>query len=48
MNTIRWFQAFMLLCILVSGQSFAQLEQGRLDSLDTIKIEKLTGVKGLA
>jgi hypothetical protein len=47
MNNIRWYQAFMLLlCVLVTGQGFAQQEQNHLDSLDTIKIEKLTGVKG--
>ena len=47
MNTIRWYQTFMLLvCALVSCQGLAQQEQSGLDSLDTIKIEKLTGVKG--
>ena len=47
MNTIRWYQTFMLLvCALVSCQGLAQQEQSRLDSLDTNKIEKLTGVKG--
>ena len=47
MNTIRWYQASMLLLFaLVTGQGFAQQEPSPLDSLDTIKIEKLTGVKG--
>jgi hypothetical protein len=47
MNTTRWYQASMLLlCALVTGHSFAQQEQSHLDSLDTIKIEKLTGIKG--
>lgn len=47
MNTIRWYQAFMLLlCALVAGRGFAQQEPSPSDSLDTIKIEKLTGVKG--
>ena len=47
MNNIRWYQAFMLLlCVLVTNQGFAQQEQSHSDSLDTIKIEKLTGVKG--
>lgn len=47
MNTIRWYQASMLLlCALVTGKGFAQQEPSHLDSLDTIKIEKLTGVKG--
>ena len=36
----------LLLCVLVSSQGFAQPEPSPLDSLDTIKIEKLTGVKG--
>jgi len=47
MNMIRWYQASMLLvCALVTGQDLTQQKQGRLESLDTIKIEKLTGVKG--
>jgi len=46
MNTIRWYQASMLLCALVTGHSFAQQEQSHSDSLNTIKIESLTGVKG--
>lgn len=47
MNTMRWYQASMLLvCALVSGQGLTQQEQSRLESLDTIKIENLTGVKG--
>jgi hypothetical protein len=47
MNTIRWYQASMLLLFaLVTGQGFAQPEPSPLDSLDTMKIEKLTGVKG--
>ena len=47
MTNIRWYQVSMLLvCALVSCQGLAQQEQSRLDSLDTIKIEKLTGVKG--
>ncbi len=46
MNMIRWYQASMLLCALVTVHSFAQQEQSHLDSLNTIKIERLTGVKG--
>jgi hypothetical protein len=47
MNNIRWYQASMLLvCTLVTGQGFAQQEPSPLDSLDMIKIENLTGVKG--
>jgi hypothetical protein len=47
MNNIRWYQASMLLlCVLVTGQGFAQQEPNPVNSLDTIKIEKLTGVKG--
>jgi hypothetical protein len=47
MNTIHWYQAFMLLlCVLVSGQGFAQQEPSYSGLLDTIKIEQLTGVKG--
>jgi hypothetical protein len=47
MNTIRCYQAFtLLLFALITGQGSAQEEQSRPDSLDTIKIEKLTGVKG--
>ena len=47
MNTIRWYQASMLLLFaLVSGQGLTQQEPSHSDSLDTIKIEKLTGVKG--
>lgn len=47
MNTIRWYQVSMLLlCALVTNHGFAQQEQSPLGSLDTIKIEKLTGVKG--
>jgi hypothetical protein len=47
MNTIRWYQVSMLLLFaLVSGQGFAQQEPSPSDSLDTTKIEKLTGVKG--
>ena len=47
MNTIRWYQVSMLLLFaLVTGQAFAQPEQSPSESLDTIKIEKLTGVKG--
>lgn len=47
MSTIRCYQASMLLLFaLVTGQGFAQPEPSPLDSLDTIKIEKLTGVKG--
>jgi hypothetical protein len=36
----------LLLCALVTGHSFAQQGQSNLDPLDTIKIEKLTDVKG--
>lgn len=47
MKNIRWYLASMLLlCTLVTGQGFAQQEPNPVDSLDTIKIEKLTGVKG--
>jgi Domain of Unknown Function (DUF1259) len=47
MNNIRWYQVSMLLLFaLVSGLVFAQPEPSPLDSLDTIKIEKLTSVKG--
>lgn len=47
MNTIRWYQASMLLvCALVTSQGFAQQKPSPLDPLDTIKIENLTGVKG--
>lgn len=47
MNTIRWYQAFMLLlCALITGPGFAQQEPSHSDLLDTIKIEQLTGVKG--
>ncbi len=47
MNTPRLYQApILLLCALVIGHSFAQQEQSNLDPLDTIKIEKLTDVKG--
>ncbi|WP_411726773.1 DUF1259 domain-containing protein [Methyloglobulus sp.] len=47
MNTIRWYQASMLLlCALATNHGFAQQEQSPLGSLNTIKIEKLTGVKG--
>jgi len=46
MNTIRWYQASMLFSALVTGHSFAQQEQSHLNSLNTIKIERLTGVKG--
>jgi Domain of Unknown Function (DUF1259) len=47
MNNIRWYQVSMLLLFaLVSGQGFAQQEPSPVDSLDTIKIEKLTDVKG--
>ena len=42
MNNIRWYQVSMLLLFaLVSGQGFAQQEPNPVDSLDTIKIEKL-------
>lgn len=47
MSTTRWYQVSMLLlCALVTGHGFSQQEQSHLDSLDTIKIEKLTAVKG--
>lgn len=47
MNTFRWYQvSILLLFALVSGLVFAQPEPSPVDSLDTIKIEKLTGVKG--
>jgi Domain of Unknown Function (DUF1259) len=47
MNTIRWYQVFiLLLSAIVTCQVFAQQVQNRSVSLDTIKIEKLTGVKG--
>ncbi|MDD5579299.1 MAG: DUF1259 domain-containing protein [Methylobacter sp.] len=47
MNTIRWHQAYLLLlCTLVTCRTFALEEQNPSNLLDTIKIEKLTGVKG--
>lgn len=47
MNTIRWYQASMLLlCAFVTAQGFAQQEQNHKDLPYTNKIEKLTGVKG--
>ncbi len=47
MNTIRCSQASMLLlCTLLGGQVAAQEEKSQPTSLDTVKIEQLTGVKG--
>ena len=47
MTNIRWYQVSMLMLFaLVSSQGFAQPEPSPSDALDTIKIEKLTGVKG--
>jgi hypothetical protein len=47
MNTIRCFQVFTLLLLaLITGQASAQAQQSPPESLDTAKIEKLTGVKG--
>ena len=47
MNTIRCSQASMLLlCALLGGQAAAQEEKSQPTSLDTVKIEQLTGVKG--
>jgi len=47
MTNIRWDQVSMLMLFaLVSSQGFAQPEPSPSDALDTIKIEKLTGVKG--
>lgn len=47
MNMIHWHQASMfLLGVLVIGQSYAQQKPSPLNSLDTVKIEKLTGVEG--
>jgi hypothetical protein len=47
MNTIRCYQVFtLLLFTLITGQGSAQAQLGNPDSLDTAKIEQLTGVKG--
>lgn len=47
MNTIRWYQVYLLLLsTIVSGQAFALEEQKHSNALDTVTIEKLTGVKG--
>ncbi|MGJ0486634.1 MAG: DUF1259 domain-containing protein, partial [Methylomicrobium sp.] len=47
MNIMRFSQVFLLLCFTLSlGQGFAQTQQANPDSLDTAKIEQLTGLKG--
>jgi len=47
MNTIRWYQAsILLLSAFVTHHCLAQQEPNPLNALDTVKIEKLTGVKG--
>lgn len=47
MNTIRSYRAFMLLlCALLNGQAAAREEKGQPPALDTVKIERLTGIKG--
>lgn len=46
MNSIRWRISILLFIVLITGQCFAQQEPRPSDSLDTIKIETLTGIKG--
>lgn len=47
MNTMRCFHAsLLLLCVLLAGPAAAQKESSRPGSLDTVKIERLTGIKG--
>lgn len=47
MNTIRWFQVFLLLlCAISTCQVIALEDQGHKGSLDSVTIEKLTGAKG--
>ncbi len=47
MNTIRWFQfSLLLLCAIAACQVVALEDQSHKGSLDSVTIEKLTGVKG--
>ena len=47
MNTIRCYQVLpLLLLALITGEGSAQAQQSPTESLDTAKIEQLTGVKG--